>query len=107
MEALLTSAAPHGLVLGPDLSPPSPTGVEKLLLSLSGGHVSADVKNRIFRPLFFIALLVCLVLIGLYTLYIKNPTFGADGFADYLGVFIWAVSADVAQRTLQTLQLPR
>lgn len=50
--------------------------------------------------------LVGLVLLGLFTLYAKDPTFGSNGLFDYFSIAVWGLSADVAQRTLQGLQLP-
>jgi hypothetical protein len=37
-------------------------------------------------------------------LYLKNPTFGADIFGDYFGLLVWALSSDVASRTLSGLK---
>jgi hypothetical protein len=64
-------------------------------------------KYAFLKDLMFIALLVGLVIIGLYSLYIKNATFGASRLFDYFGIAVWGLSADVAQRTLQGLQLPK
>jgi hypothetical protein len=47
-----------------------------------------------------IILLLALCAIGLYILYVKVPTFGASGLYEYLGLFVWGLGADVAQRTL-------
>jgi hypothetical protein len=80
-------------------------GLEQLLLVLSGVQpVDASFAIwRIVKPALYLILLISLVLIGLYTLYVKNSTFGSDLLFDYVGVFIWGVSADIAQRTLQNL----
>ncbi len=64
-------------------------------------------KHAFVKDLMSIALLVGLIILGLYTLYINNPTFGASRLFDYFGIAVWGLSADVAQRTLQGLQLPR
>jgi hypothetical protein len=47
-------------------------------------------------------------MVGLKTLYVDNgASFGAEGLYDYLGLFMWGLSAEVAQSTLQNLRLPR
>ncbi len=44
------------------------------------------------------------MLLGLQTLYVNSgATFGVGGLYDYLGLFLWGVTADVAQRTLLNL----
>jgi hypothetical protein len=61
------------------------------------------------QPLLFLVLLALLMLVGLKYLYIDAPggaTFGSSGAYDHLGLFLWGLSADVAQRTLQQLTLP-
>lgn len=81
---------------------------ERFLLKVSGG-APVDPGFGLWKiggPLSFILLLLLLVMVGTYTLYIKNPTFGSDAFYDYLGVFLWGLSADVAQRSLQNIALP-
>ena len=64
-------------------------------------------KHSFLQACMFSALLAGLVVIGLFTLYAKNPTFGANLLFDYFGIVAWALSADVAQRTLQGIQLPK
>jgi hypothetical protein len=80
--------------------------VQNVVVTLAGSpRVRTEARYWIARPLLFLILLVILVLIGLQTLYINaGATFGAGGVYDYLGLFIWGLSADVAQRTLQNLQ---
>ena len=55
------------------------------------------------KPVLSLLLLIALVMVGLYGMYFKNTVFGADWLYDYFGLLVWGVSADVAQRTLQTL----
>lgn len=64
-------------------------------------------KYPFVQALMFITLLVGLVIVGLYTLYIKNATFGSSALFDYFGIAAWGLSADVAQRTLQGIQSPK
>ena len=87
-----------------------PVSVAKRSLSMLAGTelISANVRFWFLRPLFFLLLLIFLVLIGLKTLYIDaGSIFGSEGLYDYFGLVLWGMSAEVVQRTLQNLQLPR
>ena len=65
----------------------------------------AEINYFILRPLFFIALLAVLAFIGFYTLYVHgSSTLGADRPYDYLPLFLWGLTADVAQKPLQNVQ---
>lgn len=64
-------------------------------------------RHGFVKDLMFVVLLVGLVIVGLYSLYTKNATFGSNGLFDYFSLAVWGLSADVAQRTLQGLQLPK
>jgi hypothetical protein len=77
--------------------------VAKLLAILSGTYlIGADVRFWLFRPLLYFAILILLALLGLQTLYVNaGATFGASGVYDYLGLFLWGVSTDIAQRFAQ------
>jgi hypothetical protein len=98
-------------------SAPAPTqpggkrwgGLAKVMAALSGAEVAgAELRFWFVRPLLFLILLVGLALLGLQTLYVNSgSTFGSAGLYDYLGLFLWGLSADVAQRTLQNLQMPK
>ncbi len=84
------------------LSPPRRM-VARLLATLAGTH-GPDVRVRfwLIQPLLFLTLLVVLALLGLQLLYINaGATFGSNGIYDYLGLFLWGASIDVAQGTLQ------
>jgi hypothetical protein len=76
-----------------------------VLKGLSGSFSREEANDYpIVRPLLHALLLGVLVLIGLQTLYIASgTTFGSAGIYDYLGLFLWGLSADVAQATLQSL----
>jgi hypothetical protein len=64
----------------------------------------AELQYNLLRPTLFVFLLVLLSLIGFHTLYVSGaPTFGANGLFDYLGLALWGLAADVAQRTLSNL----
>lgn len=76
------------------------------LIFLSGvsSAVRAEATLWVVRPLLSLALLFGLSVVGIRTLYVeKGATFGADPFADYLGLVLWGLSADVASRSLSNL----
>ncbi len=76
--------------------------LRRLLATLSGFQVvSAGTRFWFFRPVLSVLFLILLMLLGLQTLYVNSgTTFGAGGLYDYLGLFFWGITADVAQRTL-------
>ncbi|MDF5723994.1 MAG: hypothetical protein PUP91_26725 [Rhizonema sp. PD37] len=77
---------------------------QKSLLFISGSEFRAEATLWFARPLFSLALLIGLSVIGMRSLYVeKGVTFGADPFSDYLGLILWGLSADVASRSLSHL----
>jgi hypothetical protein len=65
---------------------------------------SANARYWLARPLLSVALLLLLSLLGLQQLYVSaGTTFGSTGLYDYLGLLVWGLSADIAQRSVQTL----
>lgn len=79
---------------------------QQLLINLSGvsDQVRAEATFWVVRPLLSLTLLVGLSAAGISSLYIENgKTFGARPFADYLGLILWGLSADVASRSLSNL----
>jgi hypothetical protein len=91
------------------LSPVLPMWVVRLgrsLVILSGvsSAVRAEATMWVVRPLLSLGLLFGLSVVGVRALYVeKGATFGADPFADYLGLILWGLSADVASRSLSNL----
>jgi hypothetical protein len=84
----------------------APNALTSALEKVAGTPQSAvpPAGFRAVRALLFILLLVLLALLGWQQLYINNgANFGVGGLLDYLGLFLWGLSADVAQRTLQNL----
>ncbi len=80
---------------------------QQLLVNLSGvsDRVRAEATFWVVRPLLSLILLVGLSAVGIGSLYVENgTTFGAKPFADYLGLILWGLSADVASRSLSSLQ---
>jgi hypothetical protein len=74
----------------------------ELMVTFSGvsDQMRADATFWIVRPLFSTFLLIGLSFVGMGSLYVEKPIFGANPFADYLGLIIWGMSADVASRKL-------
>ncbi|WP_335104794.1 hypothetical protein [Nostoc sp.] len=77
----------------------------KLLSWVSGlKPINAEIRYWLIRPLLAMFLLIILALLGLQTLYVNaGATFGVSGLYDYLGLFLWGISADVASRGLTNL----
>ena len=77
----------------------------RTLAFLSGLFLmNAETDYWFIRPILSIVLLIVLGLLGLQTLYVNaGATFGVNGLYDYLGLFLWGITADVAQRTLFNL----
>jgi hypothetical protein len=76
----------------------------KFLAWLSGvsREAMAEATLWLARPLLYFVLIFTLIFVGLEQLYIKNPAFGANPFVDYAGLAFWAISSDVASRTLSS-----
>lgn len=86
------------------------TRLRTFLITLAGvsDRVRAEATFWVVRPLLSLILLGGLAAIGLRSLYVENgTTFGAKPFADYLGLILWGLSADVASRSLSSLQDPK
>jgi hypothetical protein len=81
--------------------------LQQFLVLLSGlsDQARAEATFWFVRPLLYLVLLTGLTLAGLNTLYIeKGETFGARPMSDYLALLLWGLSADVASRSLSSLQ---
>lgn len=65
----------------------------------------AEATLWVVRPLLWLVLLPGLVALGMKTLYVDNPVFGASLFADIPSLIFWGLSADVASRTLSNLRV--
>lgn len=79
----------------------------RFLITLSGvsDQIRAEATYWVVRPVLSLILLAGLSLVGINTLYVQNgATFGATPFPDYLGLILWGLSADVASRSLSSLQ---
>ena len=83
------------------------SALQKFFGTLSGvsDRVQTEATFWIVRPLLSLILLVGLSGVGMGSLYIENgATFGSKPFSDYLGLILWGLSADVASRSLSSLQ---
>jgi hypothetical protein len=71
---------------------------------LTGSSIPAEISLWFIPPLLYITLIVGLYLVGMGSLYVdKGLSFGANPHADYMGLFLWGLSSDVASRTLTNL----
>lgn len=81
--------------------------VQQFLVTLVGlsDQARAEATYWFVRPLLYLVLLIGLTIVGLNTLYIEQGEFfGARPMADYLVLLLWGLSADVASRSLTSLQ---
>jgi hypothetical protein len=86
--------------------PPKRRTFTRVVNFLAGapGPASVRVKYGVVRPSLFLVLLFVLCMVGFNTLYVKaSAGFGSAGLFDLFGLFIWGLTADVAQSTLQRL----
>ncbi len=86
---------------------PGQARLKSFLVTLSGlsDQIRAEASLWLVRPLLYLALLLGLLAVGMNSLYLEaGATFGARPFADYLGLVLWGISADVASRSLANLQ---
>jgi hypothetical protein len=106
------SAASQAETLAQRTETPPPgklDGFKRALVRLSGlsDDIRAEATLWLLRPMLWLVLLIGLLLIGMSSLYVTNgATFGANPLADYLGLLLWGLSADVASRTLGNLNAP-
>jgi uncharacterized membrane-anchored protein YhcB (DUF1043 family) len=72
---------------------------------LSGADVPLIYPAYAFlSALLFLLLILFLTFLGFQTLYVNaGSTFGSGGLYDYIGLVLWGISSDIAQRTLQNL----
>ncbi len=104
--ALATGRAAEGFVIAPS----GPAWLEWLkdaLIQISGlsEQIRAEATLWLVSPLLYFALLFGLTFVGLSTLYVEGGlAFGSNPLADYTGLVIWGLSADVASRSLSNLR---
>jgi hypothetical protein len=84
--------------------------LQQYLINLSGfsEQVRAEANFWVVRPLLWLTLLIGLSAVGMVNIYVENgSTFGAKRFADYFGLILWGLSANVASSSLSSLQVLR
>lgn len=94
------------------LQPPrQPHCIGRLLSLLAGtGTEGVGLYYRYLRPLMHFTVLLVLVLYGVWQHYSGGAdaaTFGAQGISQYAMLFLWGVSADIVNKTLQSISFKR
>jgi hypothetical protein len=102
-QATKATAAASRTVLGIAETPKWYFRWLSLFTGINGG-LRAEVTLWVLRPATYLLLIGALMILGMQQLYLKNATFGADPFSDYFGLLVWAMSSDVASRTLGSLK---
>lgn len=79
--------------------------VTRFLAEFSGvvDDLEPETARWVLQPLLWVVLVLSLVALGLKSLYIDNPTFGANA-ADYASLIFWGMSSDVASRAIGSLK---
>ena len=79
--------------------------VTRFFARISGvvDDLRAETALFVVRPLLWFVLVLSLVALGMKSLYIDNPTFGASA-VDYVALIFWGMSSDVASRALGSLK---
>lgn len=94
------------------LQPPRQAGrIERLLSFLAGtGTEGVGLYYQYLRPLMHFTVLLVLVIYGVWQHYSGGAdaaTFGAQGISQYAMLFLWGVSADIVNKTLQSISFKR
>lgn len=84
------------------------TVASSILWFVSGIDTTETIalQTWFLRPLVFLALVLVLAFYGLSLLYAgpEHSTFGAKGFTEYLGLFLWGFGAQVVTLSFQDIQ---
>ncbi|PSB45497.1 hypothetical protein C7B80_16710 [Cyanosarcina cf. burmensis CCALA 770] len=94
----------------PEIEPSQWERLQQYLINLFGfsEQVRAEANFWVVRPLLWLTLLIGLSAVGMVNLYVENgSTFGAKRFADYFGLILWGLSANVASSSLSSLPVLR
>lgn len=90
-----------------ELKPPD--RLAKTLAFVAGtGTAGVSLYYRYLRPLMYLVVMFVLVIYGLWQNYstgAEAATFGAQGISQYAALFLWGVTADIVNKTLQQLSL--
>lgn len=74
------------------------------IVGFSPLEAKVEFTRRIARPLIYVVLVIMLAYLGFRTLYMSSDTFGVGRISDYIGLVMWAISADVASKTLSSIR---
>jgi hypothetical protein len=77
--------------------------MEEFWSMFAGTDVRKNDNHPIIKAIGFLLLLGLLTVIGLKSLYIDVGTFGVNGVFDYLGLFLWGMSSEIAKKTLENV----
>jgi hypothetical protein len=85
--------------------------IVNVLWFVSGIDTTESIAFQYYwgRPLAYLLLVIGLAFYGLWALYAgpEHATFGAKGFTEYLGLFLWGVGAQATAMTLQDIQFTK
>ncbi|MEW5853111.1 MAG: hypothetical protein AB2A00_30285 [Myxococcota bacterium] len=83
--------------------------VGQLLARLSGVMPELsrhDAAYHLARPMLYLLLLMGLVAVGMQAFYVgAGVTFGVQPLADYVGIMLWGLTADVTSRSVSSLRV--
>lgn len=88
-----------------EVAAPTPAPSQPSLLNRTDKEMQSISPSLIkWAPyVYYVIALLLLTSLGFVALYLKNNTFGASPFADYLSLILWGLGADVASRNLERL----
>eukprot|EP00439_Symbiodinium_sp_Y106_P089543 s1_g2079.t1 len=66
-------------------------------------YAAARTRVSLYRCIIYLFAAVSVTMAGLLEIYEKNPTFGADGWMDYIALFVWGTSSQAVTRALDKL----
>jgi hypothetical protein len=91
--------------------PAKPHWLEMFFAAIGGtGTAGVSLYYRYVRPLMHFSFLLVLVVYGVWQHYSGGAdaaTFGAQGISQYAGLFLWGVSSEIVNKTLQTITFKR
>lgn len=86
-----------------------PSRLAQTLAFVAGtGTAGVGLYYRYLRPLMYLVVMFVLVIYGLWQNYstgAEAATFGAQGISQYAALFLWGVTTDIVNKTLQQLSL--